>query len=159
MKINTALFFALFLCIPTLIGCSAPGQLEMAYTVTGVETNCYLLYDTKSKEAALIDVGGPSDTKLEIMKGSDRRLKYFFFTRGHPDHILGLPHIREDFPDAKVVIHKLDYDDIPITPEWASEYFGAETIEAWRQDPVMSLIVEFDPETFGQPDIFIKDGR
>jgi glyoxylase-like metal-dependent hydrolase (beta-lactamase superfamily II) len=62
----------------------------------------------KSKEAALIDVAGPIDSLLGIIQKERLDLKYFLFTHGHFDHLIGLPDIREQFPQAKVCIHEAD---------------------------------------------------
>ena len=59
-------------CLIILLGlvfltgaCKKSGELVILHQVTGpIETNCYLLYDARTGEAALIDVGGPIDTLL-----------------------------------------------------------------------------------------------
>jgi glyoxylase-like metal-dependent hydrolase (beta-lactamase superfamily II) len=66
-----------------LLQCSQPGRLEVNHQVTGLETNCYLLYDAKSKEAALFDVGGPIDSLINIIEENNLDLKYIFCTHGH----------------------------------------------------------------------------
>jgi glyoxylase-like metal-dependent hydrolase (beta-lactamase superfamily II) len=63
------------------------------------------------------------------------------------------------FPEAKSVIHKLDYDDLFTQGEWALENLDAETLEWFRSDPDLSKFFDFDPATFGEPDIFIEDER
>jgi len=69
-----------------LANCTSTEEIHVAYQVTGaVKTNCYLLFGDKSKEAALIDVGGPIDTLLEIIEEKDLSLKYFLFTHSHFD--------------------------------------------------------------------------
>ncbi|GAG53185.1 unnamed protein product, partial [marine sediment metagenome] len=40
-----------------MVSCAAP-RLVVQRQVTGAETNCYLLYDPVTREAALVDVGG-----------------------------------------------------------------------------------------------------
>jgi glyoxylase-like metal-dependent hydrolase (beta-lactamase superfamily II) len=44
------------------------------------ETNCYLLYDVKSKEAALFDVGGSIDSLITHIKNNNLNLKYVLAT-------------------------------------------------------------------------------
>lgn len=149
--ITIILWFALFQC-------SQPGKLEVNHQVTGLETNCYLLHDTKSKEAALFDVGGPIDSLLDIIEQNNLDLKYLFCTHGHGDHVLGLPDIIDKFPNAKLCIHKQDFNDLFIMSEWAIESFGQDEIDEWcREDLEFKKIVEFDPSLLGQPDIFLED--
>ncbi|MFC2169542.1 MBL fold metallo-hydrolase [Acidobacteriota bacterium] len=73
-----------------LVSCTQSGDQVVLHQVTGpVETNCYLLYDAKSKEAALIDLGGPIDSLVAHIQDNNLKLKYIFATHGHMDH--GLP--------------------------------------------------------------------
>jgi len=150
---------ALMIVLATILisGCSDIGKLEVKHQVTGLETNCYLIYDTQSKEAALIDVGGPIDSLLTIIQAEDLNLKYFLFTHGHGDHIVGLPAIRNKFLDAQVCINKKDYENTFLWADWAYEYFGEETIEEWAKNPEFKRIIEYDPHSFGEPDIFVTD--
>ncbi|MHA2357749.1 MAG: MBL fold metallo-hydrolase [Candidatus Heimdallarchaeaceae archaeon] len=75
--------------------------------VTGpLKTNCILLYDTETKEAALFDVAG-SIKKLEsIIEKEGLIIKYLFCTHLHFDHIMGLEEIREKFPKALLAFNK-----------------------------------------------------
>lgn len=139
--------------------CSKPGQLVVEHQVTGAETNCYLLYDTKSKEAALFDVGGPIDSLLDIIYGENLGLKYFFFTHGHGDHVVGFPGVRNKFPDAETCIHKQDYEDLFVFQEWLISHFGKETIDEWCRDPEFKKLMDFDPKKFDTPDIFLEDDQ
>jgi glyoxylase-like metal-dependent hydrolase (beta-lactamase superfamily II) len=142
-----------------LSGCSDMGKIEVKHQVTGLETNCYLIYDTQSKEAALIDVGGPIDSLITIIQKQSLKLKYFLFTHGHTDHTIGLPAIRDQFPEALVCLDRRDYENTFIWEEWAREYFGEETLKEWAQNPEFKKIMEFDPESFGEPDIYVTDNQ
>jgi len=52
-----------------LISCASFEKLNIVHKITGaVNTNCYLIWEEKSREAALIDVGGPVDTLLNIIE-------------------------------------------------------------------------------------------
>ena len=106
------LYYLFCLLILLLFQCIQNENLIIQHQVTGpVDANCYLVYGDKTKEAVLIDVGGTVDTLLQIIQSNELDLKYIFFTHGHFDHVMGLPAIRVKFPQAKVGIHKDDYED------------------------------------------------
>jgi glyoxylase-like metal-dependent hydrolase (beta-lactamase superfamily II) len=150
---------ALLLVSVMFPGCAREGVLKVERQVTGLETNCYLLYDTKCKEAALIDVGGPIDSLLSIIDRENLDLRYFLFTHGHGDHVVGLPAIRDSFPRARICIHRQDYDDLFIFQRWLIDSFGRDEIDEWCQNPEFKKLMDFAPESFGHPDIFIEDGQ
>ena len=52
--------------------CKTAEDFRVIRQVTGpIETNCYLIYGTKSKEAALIDPGWRIDTLIAFIKDND----------------------------------------------------------------------------------------
>lgn len=141
--------------------CSSPAtaDLVLEHQVTGLQTNCYLLYDSESKEAALFDVGGPVDSLLKIIGERDLDLCYLIFTHGHPDHYAGFHAVRENYPEAAVCMHRADYVNLPHLDEWAREFFGEEDMAESMEDPEFRKMIEFDESTFPEPDIFVVDGR
>jgi hydroxyacylglutathione hydrolase len=70
-------------------------------------TNTYLIWDEKTKEAALIDPAAESRKLVEELKNYN--LKYIINTHGHGDHIGGNGHIKKE-TGAKICIHELDAD-------------------------------------------------
>jgi glyoxylase-like metal-dependent hydrolase (beta-lactamase superfamily II) len=150
-----AFLFAIILSCTTI-----EPELKIIHQVTGpIETNCYLIYDSQTREAALVDVGGPIDTLIEFIEQHDLNLKYFLCTHGHPDHFIQVPELRDRFPGAKTVLHKLDYDDLFIAKEWLMENLDEEDIEWFRSDPERQRLLEFDPTSLGEPDILIEEGQ
>ena len=157
---NKQLFIIILLIFFLLINCSSSEDFKVLHQVTGgIDTNCYLLYSTKTKEAALFDVGGSIDSLLIFIKENQLDLKYFFFTHGHFDHLIGLPEIKDQFPEAKVCIHKLDYDDMFTQKEWAINNLGQDFIDYLLSDPERRKIYDFELDSFGKPEIFIQDGQ
>ena len=62
---NKRLLLAIFLSIFILFNCSSSEDFKVLHQVTGgIQTNCYLLFGTKTKDAALFDVAGQIDTLL-----------------------------------------------------------------------------------------------
>jgi glyoxylase-like metal-dependent hydrolase (beta-lactamase superfamily II) len=144
----------------SLLQCTTSERLEVKRQIVGaIETNCYLLYDVKSREAAMFDVGGPVDSLVAIIRDEGLNLKYVFFTHGHPDHMVGLSSIRGEFPEALVCLHKRDYDDLATGQEWLRSILDPEELEVWRNDPGLLKLLEFEAESFEEPDVFLEDDQ
>jgi hydroxyacylglutathione hydrolase len=160
MNASSFLFFLSCVFLIFLFQCSQTEDLIIKQHVTGpVDANCYLIFCTKTKEAALIDIAGPIDTLLAYIKENNLTLRYFFFTHGHFDHVMGLPEIRDQFPDAKVCIYKDDYDDMLVQLDWVLNNMKQGLLDNIKSDPKLSKLLEFDAATFGKPDIFIEDNQ
>ncbi len=71
-------------------------------------TNCYLLLDEETKEAAVIDPADEADTLRRAVEDAGARLRYILLTHGHRDHTLAAPELHRMFPDAEVYIHEKD---------------------------------------------------
>ena len=153
--------FMLAFLLAIIFSCSTTtSELKIMHQVTGpIETNCYLIYDSQTREAALVDVGDVIDTLLVYIEDHDLDIKYILCTHGHYDHVIGVPDILRRFPEVKTVIHKLDYDDMLVQGEWVLQNMDAEFIEWMKSDPETNKFFEFDAKTFGEPDILIKDGQ
>jgi hydroxyacylglutathione hydrolase len=60
-----------------------------------LQTNCYIILDEGSRQAAVIDPGGDADQivraldELEARLGSELVVRYVFNTHAHFDHVLG----------------------------------------------------------------------
>lgn len=77
-----------------------------------ISNNTYLLSDSKSKEAVLIDPAAPSKKITQYIKQNDLALKEIWLTHAHFDHIGGVRWFLENYGEAiKVAIHK---DDISL---------------------------------------------
>ncbi len=63
------------------------------FTVGPIETNCYLAYDSKTKEGLLIDPGAYEKQIADFIKKENITVKFTVNTHGHYDHIGGIPHI------------------------------------------------------------------
>jgi glyoxylase-like metal-dependent hydrolase (beta-lactamase superfamily II) len=72
-------------------------------------TNCYLIADEESRQAVLFDA--PNDTTAPLLAEAKKRgwrLIGLWLTHGHFDHTADHAIVTEKFPEAKVLIHKLD---------------------------------------------------
>jgi glyoxylase-like metal-dependent hydrolase (beta-lactamase superfamily II) len=142
------------------ISCSTSDNFFVLRQITNFgETNCYLLYDKKSKEAALFDVGGSIDSLISHIKDNNLKLKYIFATHCHLDHINGVPFLRQKYPNAKLCFNKVDFQDFIDTPGWAEKNVDPKDLEEAKQNPVIKKWFEFDPSTLGEIDIYLEDGQ
>ena len=73
-----------------------------------LETNCYILLDEETMEAAIIDPADEAETLRDAIENMGATLKYILLTHGHRDHTLAAPKLHEMFPDAAVYIHPAD---------------------------------------------------
>jgi len=72
-------------------------------------TNCYLVWDEKTLEAAVIDPGFEDQRISDSINENKLKVKYILLTHGHFDHLGGVNQIRE-LTGAKVLIHENDAD-------------------------------------------------
>jgi len=127
-----------------VIHCSDSNNFVVHHQVTGpTQTNSYLLFDVKSKEAALFDVGGPIDTLESIMKKNNLKLKYVFITHAHCDHVEGLPYIRENYLKTSICLSSEEYEDIKLYTRW-EEVFDPKEVEEMKKYPDVIKMADFD---------------
>lgn len=142
-----------------LMSCSNSGELVVLHQTTGpIDTNCYLLYDARSKQAALIDVGGPIDKLVAHIQDNGLDLKYIFATHVHMDHVEGVPQIQKRFPDAQLGYNKKDYEDFLISIAWMEENFPEVTAEM-KKTPQLKKWFAYDMAVFKEPDIYLEDNQ
>lgn len=151
----------LILSLPLLflLNCSASKDYVVLHQVSGPgQTNCYLLYDANSKEAALVDVGGPIDTLLTRINNENLKLKYIFITHCHPDHVAGVPLIKQKYPDAKICFSKEESDDARLYTQWEKK-MNPEEVAELKKDPEAVKLLNFDFSRIGEPDIYLEDNQ
>jgi glyoxylase-like metal-dependent hydrolase (beta-lactamase superfamily II) len=88
-----------------------PGLTISKLAVSEMANNAYLLHDTATGEALLIDAAAEPD-KLRALIG-DADLRTVVTTHGHWDHHRALPDVVRD-TGALTVAHAADADDLPV---------------------------------------------
>ena len=95
----------------------------------GLGVNSAIIYG--EKEAVLIDaqftLSNAHRLVAEILE-TGRRLSTIYITHEHPDHFMGLPVIKQAFPDAKVVSIKESADDVNASFDFKLEYWGKQVL-------------------------------
>lgn len=85
--------------------------MKVSMTQVGpIGTNCYLLEDESTRQAAVIDPGGDAPRLLAALKGLD--VRRILLTHGHYDHTGAAAELAAALPQAEVYIHERDYRDV-----------------------------------------------
>jgi len=72
-------------------------------------TNCYIVWDEHTKNAAVIDPGDDGAYLADCLKKKGLSLRYILLTHGHFDHITGTPELLETCgTEPKVYISECD---------------------------------------------------
>ncbi len=107
-----------------------------------LETNCYLIYDEKSKEGMVIDPGAESEKIIEQIKDLKLKIKLIVNTHGHGDHIGACDEVKE-FTQAKLLIHQAD---LP----WF-DFFSSAKPDAYLEDNQIINIGSFSLKVLHTP--------
>lgn len=101
-------------------------------------TNCYIVWDEHTKNAAVIDPGDDGAYLADCLKKNGLTLQYILLTHGHFDHIGGVKEVKEAY-GAKVVIGRED----------------AEMLSSSRRSLAAFSFIHQENTT---PDIIVDDG-
>ncbi|MCJ7507168.1 MAG: MBL fold metallo-hydrolase [candidate division Zixibacteria bacterium] len=75
--------------------------------VGGLETNCYIVMDEKSKKGIVIDPGADSTKIKKKIEELKVKIEKIILTHGHADHIAALDQLKI-YTGARVLIHPQD---------------------------------------------------
>lgn len=75
--------------------------------VGALETNCYLVYDTRTLECAIIDPGAEPEKIFPVVLHLGLKPTMILNTHGHADHVGANFDMKERF-DVPLLIHRLD---------------------------------------------------
>lgn len=97
-------------------------------TWIGDPTNCYIIFDEKSKEAIVIDPGGEVDKIAKMLDILKAKVKYIYLTHCHGDHIGGVNELKKRY-GGKILIHRIDSEGLNNPEINLCEYIGLGRIE------------------------------
>ena len=99
-----------------------------------VGTNCYIFYDEKTMEGAVIDPGDNAPAILQAAKEHGVRITWVLLTHGHFDHILAVPQVLKEtgaklnfISDVETAVKGAD---VIYTDVWVSM---GEPFEEWQK--------------------------
>lgn len=102
-------------------------------------TNCYTVYNQKTREAIVIDPAANADFLCNMFQNQQLKLKGIFLTHGHFDHIGAVEGIRNKLGDVPVYCAKEEKDVLA--------------------DVQANLSVMFDAPLTLIPDVCLEDGE
>lgn len=102
-----------------------------------VQTNCYIIHNSKTKEAIIVDPGSEAAKILNYVKDEDLICKGILLTHGHFDHIMAADEVKEAL---SVNIYANEHEDELL------------------QDPILNESSRFIQGTRVKADILLKDG-
>ncbi len=72
-------------------------------------TNCYIIADDETREAAIIDPADDFQRLKSFIEENALKVKYILLTHAHGDHILALPEMKA-YTHAPIGLHQADED-------------------------------------------------
>ncbi len=98
-------------------------KIESRILLKEFQINTWLLWDSISMEALLIDPGAPSSKYLEHLQSLKVKVKMIVNTHGHGDHIGGNSFFAKEL-NCPIAIHSLDADMLTDNSKNFSELMG-----------------------------------
>ncbi|HUS52237.1 MAG TPA: MBL fold metallo-hydrolase [Candidatus Bathyarchaeia archaeon] len=104
-----------------------------------LQTNCYLVWDEKSRQTVIIDPGDDADFIANKIRDGNLKPKVIAVTHGHFDHVLAVPELKLAL-NLPFLLHQKDLFLLKRSAETAHYFTGV------KGDPPL------------RPDQFIKEG-
>ena len=103
------------------------------------ETNCYILRETEApKDCLIVDTGLEAGELVDFLARHKLNPVAVVLTHGHIDHVTGTVALRQNFPEIKVYIHKLDAEMLTGTKDnlsaLAGQTFGTEPADVFIEE-------------------------
>lgn len=98
-------------------------KIEVFNLLPAFQTNTWLMWDDKGKQALLIDPAAPDSTLVELIKKNGMQLEGIVNTHGHGDHIGGNSYFQDAF-ECPIMIHEADQNMLVDNKKNLSEFMG-----------------------------------
>lgn len=76
-----------------------------------IGTNCYIFRREGGYKCGVVDPGDQGEQVARWLVDKGLEAEAVFLTHGHFDHILGIPGLREEWPDLPVYCHPADFGE------------------------------------------------
>lgn len=97
----------------------------MSMVLGPVMTNCYIVYDSETRDAMVIDPAWNYRKIDQALQDNQLHLQFIFLTHGHADHIGALQELR-NYKNVPVYVGKGDVDLISNSRNNLSMFMGKE---------------------------------
>ena len=92
------------------------------FTLGRFQTHNYLIYNSHTKRAVLIDTGEDSQSILHSLNEHDLQLELILYTHAHIDHMAGCRVIQSAYPNVPLWVHKKETFWIELLKTQAAKY-------------------------------------
>ncbi len=118
-----------------------------------IGTNCYIFRREGGHKCGIVDPGAQGDQVARWMVERGLEAEAVLLTHGHFDHILGIPGLREEWPDLVVYCHPADMGEGDTAHIFGGDFptvrsFG--DITAYREGDVVR-VADLDVEVLETP--------
>ncbi len=96
-------------------------------TVGPLQANCFILYDTDTKETIVVDPGDEPDRIIDFINDRKLKVKYILCTHAHFDHVGAIPELKEH-TGALLLIHEEELEIYNAAKDMAA-FFGYDISE------------------------------
>ncbi|MCL2231258.1 MAG: MBL fold metallo-hydrolase [Treponema sp.] len=127
-----------------------PNKNIIQLTVGPIATNCWI-YRFNADCAAIIDPGDEADNIIAALQNASLSPKYILLTHGHFDHIIAVPKLKAQYPDAQIAIHGKD-----------AQYLGPESFKVHERSVKYAMgsadFIDAIWENLPPADILLEEG-
>lgn len=102
-------------------------------------TNCYIVWDENTKNAAIIDPGDDGAFLSDCLRKHGLKLRYILLTHGHFDHISGVPELL-DTCGSKPEIY-MSHKDLNLEAVFAEDniQLDANSVHDWKDGDTVTM--------------------
>eukprot|EP00768_Dysnectes_brevis_P002974 gnl/Dysnectes_brevis/2158_a2511_2052.p1 GENE.gnl/Dysnectes_brevis/2158_a2511_2052~~gnl/Dysnectes_brevis/2158_a2511_2052.p1 ORF type:complete len:226 (+),score=36.86 gnl/Dysnectes_brevis/2158_a2511_2052:95-772(+) len=113
---------------------AAMSQLQIkTFPIGPLQANCFVVWDSVSKQGAIIDPGHPEKRVVDFVRKQDISIQYILATHAHFDHIFGSGFFKQAF-EVPIYCHEDDRDLWPANKQMAS-MFGLDVPSSFPNRP------------------------